>query len=1042
MNEALEIRLERLRSAVLQTQPCTLDGTARSVLFFAVTDGAGRARVFSAGGADPHAAWEAGVAKLRAQDGVVRWLRVDWITAAERTSWNALRERLLRTKRNYLRLGISLDEAFEHAFLETELNANAMLYGGPGIPTAIVNEKNFALYAAQRHNIDGIDFGDDTAIWLFSTHGLFIGDDLIPRHLDGQGRNAGRRTIERLDPDALRAIIGAGSTYLASQVQEDGRFHYGWHPCFDRPIPSYNSLRHASSVYAMLEAWDVTRDDALRLAIERALAHLTNILIEPMTLPDGTGAAFLIDPGAEIKLGGNALSILALVKHAELMETDTYRPLCDLLAAGILHMQDPQTGRFVHVLSYPSLAVKQDFRIIYYEGEAAFGLMRLFALTGDRRWLDAVERAFTHFIAAGHWKAHDHWLSYAVNELTRDRLEEAYFRFGLDNVRDHLDFVLDRITTFPTLLELMMAAERMVARLRGDPANRHLLDGIDLGKFYRALHVRAHYLLNGHFWPELAMFFANPARILGSFFIRHHAFRIRIDDVEHYLSGLIAYRRYLLERPADHEDVPAPSMAETGWTADAVVRATGGRWISPPPDGWSATGLCIAASTMLPGEMVVARVEGDTCGAPVARMDALPHRPAAILTTAPEQVVSQGLPVLAIADAGDAVLALGQYARAQLSGKVIGVTGSAGKTTLVAMISHVLAHWGRVGGTRHNANLPLGIAWNLASIPWDTPYSVLELAIGRMAQNSKLTRPDVAIFTNILPAHLEFHRDLATIARRKSAIFEGMASGGIAVINRDMEQYHIVRAAALAHGLRIVDYGRSAGADFGLLHYGASQGLVTARTPDGQIDYTIDAPGEHMALNSIAALAALSALGLDSQAVANAFCGFVPLAGRGQEVSLSLDGQRLVLIDEAYNANPGSMEQALKLLGDRPAARRVAVLGEMLELGPGAQTYHTNLAPLIEAHHVEQVHAIGRLYADFWHALAPERRGVWADTPDQLKLRLRAFLCEGDAVLFKGSHGSGVHTLVAWLKQAAKAVGPLSADAELNRNGWFKSLKR
>lgn len=548
MNNTLPQLLEKMRPALAQRIATLPSPWPTYTLFLSFSDGRSRASVVHASGTDLDALWDelcAACQRRAARRNMqVRWLRVDWVTQAQPMTWKTLKASLKAFKRNYFRYGLALDGNFHRAFLEGELNGNAMLYGGSQLSHAQLNEKNFRLYAGRRFPRLVPDFSDDAPVCLLTTEGLFCDLDTPPVALHATGYDAGRRVLD-CDVDTVHGMIERSGNYLASQVRENGRFHYGWHPCFDRPINAYNTLRHASTLYSMLEAWEVTREPELAQAIERGLGYLCTELIQRVLLPTGERAAFLLDVGDEIKLGGNAVCLLALVKYSELFASEQYLPLLEELALGIRHMQDPDSGEFVHVLNYPALDVKAAFRIIYYDGEAAFGLMRLYSLTGDERWLAMVEQAFDSFIAREHWKAHDHWLGYCVNELTLYRPEERYFRFGIRNVADHLDFVLKRITTFPTLLELMMAARRMLDRIAQSLEHRHLLGEIDLAEFDRALHHRAAYLMNGHFWPEYAMYFRNPARILGSFFIRHQAFRVRIDDVEHYLSGYVAYWKML-----------------------------------------------------------------------------------------------------------------------------------------------------------------------------------------------------------------------------------------------------------------------------------------------------------------------------------------------------------------------------------------------------------------------------------------------------------------------------------------------------------------
>ncbi|MBU2981999.1 hypothetical protein KO498_09260 [Lentibacter algarum] len=525
-------------------------------VFFAFSDGNQRARVVLFTGINLDDLAQQAFAWGKRQDETVstaRWLRVDRVDQAWPMTWAECQKRIETTKRNYFRYGITLDRSFKQAFMEQEINANAMLYLGGKTLNSRVNTKNSTIYGRRRFG-KGFQLPQDPEhqVLIFTTKGFFIQAGRPAVHLNGfdedtGGRNTGRRVIKCLDKPVVDKLISDSSQFLAAQVGDDGRFVYGLHPCFDREINAYNTLRHTSTIYAMLEAWEVTRNPALKAAIDRAIGYLVQDLIRIYTPEGEAPVAYLQDANNEIKLGGSAVCLLALVKYTELTSNQQYLPLLEKLALGVRRLQDPETGQLSHVLNADDLSVKEVFRIIYYDGEAAFGLMRLYGLTKDPRWLETVESAFAYFIANKHWKTHDHWLSYCVNELTLYRPEERYFEFGIQNFVGHLDFVIERITTFPTLLELMMAAHKMIIRLQSSDEHRHLIDQIDIDKFYRALEARAQYLLNGFFWPEFAMYYKNPQRILGGFFIRHQSFRVRIDDVEHYLSGYVAYLQHYLK---------------------------------------------------------------------------------------------------------------------------------------------------------------------------------------------------------------------------------------------------------------------------------------------------------------------------------------------------------------------------------------------------------------------------------------------------------------------------------------------------------------
>jgi len=1003
-------------------------------LFFSVSDGAQRAHVVHARAAEFETAWREGAGRVERwvrERGVVSpWLRIDWVEGASPMEWVQFKTQLTAVKRNYFRLGLAFDQDFALAFTEQELNANAMLCGDSTIAHSVVNPRNFEVYGQERFQrsppLDSMP--SEQPVYLLATVGVFCQPDGVVHKLVGTGLDAGRRQLPALNPQSVLDLVRSGSSYLARQVQSDGLFVYGYFPCFDRRIPTYDAARHASALHAMLEAWELTRDETLRAAIDRSLDHLTASLIRDYTLADGRAVAFLVDTGGEIKLGGNAACVLALVKYSELMDTRHWLPLLEKLALGIVSLQDASTGRFNHVLHAADLTLKQASRIVCYDGEAAYGLMRLYGLTREPQWLAAVEKAFDHFIASQHWQVHDHWLSRCVHELTHWSPQEKYFRFGLQNVAGYLDFVLDRKTTFPTLLELMLAAQQMLQRLEGMPAMRHLLDELDTEKFYRALDYRAHYLLNGFFWPEMAMYFRRPSSIVGSFFIRHHSFRVRIDDVEHYLSGFAAYHRYLVERRTLPGTGGGGSAGVGGvrddgaaWTASEMAHVTGGEWVVKPEDGWRATG--VAQRSFMRKGRVVFDHQARPSKTPLAAvtLKGVLQPAAAVLCTDPKPHLDKRVPVLKVPNVLQAVLELGDHARAEFTGRVCGVLGSgatngAASGTVAAMLAGALTVWGEVGQPEGNVSLPSGIAWNMTCMPRHAAYWVLEMGTSHMPASAQLVRPSLLVVTGLSAASQKHRGPTEAAARLDSRILQAMAPGGSVVLNRDMPEFATFAEAATARQLQIVTCGEHKDADVRLLAF--DHGEVQALVAGEPFQLRLNAPGRHMGASAIAALAALQAMRLPLAAAVEPFAHFEPPGGRGALHTIHIGGGSFKLIDETYDANPSSMRAALEMLSQAPCepARRVAILGDMQELGPAAQRHHLDLEAELLASQPDRVLLCGPLMRALHARIRTKVRSHWFVDVSDLSTALGGLLQPGDWVLAKSSAGVGLSRLARVLK--------------------------
>ncbi|MBC2255184.1 poly(glycerol-phosphate) alpha-glucosyltransferase [Listeria ivanovii] len=444
--------------------------------------------------------------------------------------WN---KKALKTKKNYYRHGIALNENFKMALIEQEINANAILL--PADEGLAINVENMNRYLVQTgKNQAKLNLTIDSNIVTFETVGWFFDGKEI-YELETNSLDHGRRNTKELTQETVSELVENAGSYLAHQVNSSGEFNYGWFACFDKKIKHYNSLRHASTTYAMLEAYELTSNQAILEAATNALSYL-----EKNFIYEKGDVAYLIEPELrEIKLGGSAAMLLAFTKYMHITGSKTYLPLCRKIANGILSLQG-ETGKFTHVLEYPTLEIKDVFRIIYYDGEAVFGLLRLYEIDRETKWLEAAARSFDHFISEDYWQNHDHWLSYCANEITKYIPDYAYYEFGLKNAFDNLTFIYERETTFPTFLELTIATKEMSLRME-QTGEYNLLSDYPIVELEKTIMKRALYQLNGYFYPELAMYYKNPARIEGSFFIRHQSFRVRIDDVEHNISGYVRF---------------------------------------------------------------------------------------------------------------------------------------------------------------------------------------------------------------------------------------------------------------------------------------------------------------------------------------------------------------------------------------------------------------------------------------------------------------------------------------------------------------------
>ena len=476
------------------------------------------------------------------------------------------------------------------------------------------------------------------------------------------------------------------------------------------------------------------------------------------------------------------------------------------------------------------------------------------------------------------------------------------------------------------------------------------------------------------------------------------------------------------------------------WTAAEAAAATGGQGRGD----WQATGVSIDTRTLQPGDLFVALTDQRDGHDFVAQ--ALDKGAAAALVSRVPEGVSSGAPLLVVADVLQALERMGAAARARTRAKVVGVTGSVGKTSTKEMLRVVLGGQGRVHAAEASYNNHWGVPLTLARMPADTDFAVIEIGMnhpGEIAPLARLARLDVAVITIVAPAHLEAFASVEGIAAEKAAIFDGLLPGGVAVINADLPVTPLLLDRARAAGARIVTFGADAGADWqlGAAQVGNLATVVRASHHGQPVLYKVMSPGRHFALNGLSTLAVAEALGLDGAIAASDLGRWAPPPGRGTRERIVLDvveETAFELIDDAFNANPASMEASLAVLiaatpedgaGRVARGRRLAILGDMLELGPTELDLHEAIAQQPGLAAIDTIHCVGPRMRVLHARLPRAQRGEWVGAAEDLLPRLRSLIDAGDIVLVKGSKGIKVSRLVDGLRKLGQQAAPGKGEA-------------
>ena len=459
-----------------------------------------------------------------------QWVRVDIVNGEEKIKYSELQTYISRESEMGFRKGIAFSDNYEIALLETELNANNIINY---VKDEIRYENlNSYLNTKNKGNKANISAPDEVIIFDCIS---YISDENGTYKLRTEENSFGRREEDICNKENLKRIITNASNYLKNSVKENGSFVYEYDISDKKESSSYNILRHEGTAWSMLQAYSLSNDEELKKKIDLSIQYI----VENALVYKNENEIFVLDAEEnELKLGANGIGILLFVEYMKEYNSTDYEDIIIKMGNAILEMQN-EDGSYYHVYSYPDFEEKDEFRTVYYDGEATYGLIKLYEYTKDKKWLDAAERSMDYFVEENYEKYRDQWIEYSVSEIVEYLPKKEYFELGLKNVTKNYEEIISDSDSSPTNLELITTGIKIY-----DKAIQKNIDvsNYNINLFTYAIQDRANYQLNFYLYAEKVMYYDEPSKILYAFYTND---RIRIDDVQHNINAYYAiYQNY------------------------------------------------------------------------------------------------------------------------------------------------------------------------------------------------------------------------------------------------------------------------------------------------------------------------------------------------------------------------------------------------------------------------------------------------------------------------------------------------------------------